>query len=434
MTVLQAQRSQSLERLLGTRDDGKDLDIATGRTTKRTNFEVPLRWSLTLSDRSSLEQDLNLLPVESPKFDLARRMLLANLLGAHGGGCQIVFYSRDHNHYARVRSYAPPYYRYATVLAAIDQLDAAGLIVHRQTRPSPRAKQRSCMWPTQALANRLQSINPNDLCLMPPPPVVLRDAHKHPIALPHSARIYCIAKDVEAHNVFLGQFAIRISHPNVKCDAWGRIHCGDLHLDGRRTHYFRVFNRSMQLGGRWFGPYWQNLPQYIRGTITIDGEPTVEVDYATCHLRLLSARHGIIVDADGVDPFTLPGHRRSDLKLTFNVLVNASRKLQARAALLNELRPGYGPETLNRVLDLIATIQNSFPDLATSWFTGIGRRLQNIDSDICARVQRYLRRQDVPCLSVHDSFIVPASHQLLLREVMDREFAAKVQTLLKIAH
>ena len=434
MTVLEAPSSQNLERLLGTRDDGQDLDIATGRTNERTNVEVPLRWSVTLSDLSSLEQDLNLPPVESPRLDLAQRMLLANLLGAHSGGCQNVFYSRDHNHYARVRCYAPPYYRYATVLAAVEQLEAAGLIVHRRTRASPRATQRSRLWPTQALADVFRTICPNDVRLLPPPPVVLRDAQKHPVALPHSARIDRIVRDVEAHNAFLGQFAIRIRHPEVSCDAWGRIQCGDLHLDGRRTQYFRVFNRSMQLGGRWFGPYWQNLPQYIRGSITIDGEPTVEVDYATCHLRLLSARHGLIVDADGIDPFTLPGHRRSDLKLTFNVLVNASGKLQARAALWHELRPAYGPETSNRVSDLIATIQNSFPDLSTSWFTGIGRRLQNIDSDICARVQRHLRQRSIPCLSVHDSFIVPESHQLLLREVMDREFAAKVQTLLKMAH
>ena len=432
MTVLQAQRSQSLERLLGTRDDGKDLDIATGRTTERTDFEVPLRWSLMLSDRSSLDRDLNLPPVESPRFDLARRMLLANLLEAHDGGLG-VFYSRDHNHYARVRSYAPTCYLYATVLAAVEQIEAAGLIVHRQTRPSPRATQRSCVWPTQALADAFRTIGPNEVRLLPPPPVVLRDAQKHPIALPHSARIDRIAKDVEAHNVFLGQFAIRISHPDVKCDAWGRIHCGELHIDGRRTHYFRVFNRSMRFGGRWFGPYWQNLPQYIRGAITIDAQPVVEVDYATCHLRLLSALHGTVLDADGVDPFTISGRRRSDLKLTFNVLVNASSKRQARGALLDELRQIYGPETSNKASDLIATIQNSFPDLAASWFTVIGRRLQNIDSDICARVQRHLRRQGIPCLSVHDSFIVPASRELLLRQVMDREFAAKSQKLLKRA-
>ena len=415
-----------LDRLLGVVDDGRDLDIAIDRTTKRTRSELPLRWGIGLRDDCDLDRLLQL-SADSRLHRHAQRMLLANLVDAHqrdaGKG---VFYSRDHNHYAAVRSYAPRFYRYAAVIAAVETLNGAGLIADRRTNPSPRATLRSCIWPADRLMNALGATGPSDICLAPPPPLVLRDRHKHPIALPRSTRIRRLAEDVKAHNACLDQVTIRLEHPEVRIDAWGNISCRGQHYDCRRTRYLRVFNRTMQLGGRWFGPYWQSLPSDIRAALTIDGEPVVELDFRTCHLRLLAALHGFLIDTETIDPFERPGHRRSDLKLAFNVLVNASSARQARRALAAELRPDYGSATNNRVRGLIEEIQTAFPALSGSWFTAIGRRLQNIDSAICARVQRRLRHAGIPCLSVHDSFIVPVRNSDQLTSIMDDEFSKTV--------
>ena len=403
------------------------------RRRRRTRSELPLRWSICLRDDCHLDRLLQLKAV-SGQHQHVQRMLLANLIDADrrsaGTG---VFYSRDRNHYARVRSYAPPFYRYKVVLAAVEVLESAGLIEHRRTKASPRADLRSCIWPTERLASALHATGPNHLCLVPPPPIVLRDEHKHPIALPNSAPVRRLAKDVNEHNAFLDQVGICVEHPDVQVDAWGNILCRGQCHDGRRTRYFRVFNRNMQLGGRWFGPYWQNLPSDVRAALTIDGEPVVEEDFRACHLRLLSALHGIVIEADAGDPFALPGHHRADLKLAFNVLINARSEDQARLALMGELRSDYGSATTAQVGSLIMAIQTAFPNFAASWFTGIGRRLQNIDSDICARVQRGLRHAGIPCLSVHDSFIVPASNHEELRSTMDDEFIRSQSKLIRQA-
>ena len=43
-----------------------------------------------------------------------------------------------------------------TMIAALDQLERAGLIVHQQTKPSPRAAYRSRLRPTEELRDRAQ--------------------------------------------------------------------------------------------------------------------------------------------------------------------------------------------------------------------------------------------------------------------------------------
>ena len=48
-----------------------------------------------------------------------------------------------------------------------------------------------------------------------------------------------------------------------------------------------------------------------------------------------------------------------------------------------------------------------FPALALFWNTGHGLILQSVDAEVCRHVQRRLRHDGIPCLSIHDSFVVP---------------------------
>ena len=54
-------------------------------------------------------------------------------------------------------------------------------------------------------------------------------------------------------------------------------------IDGRRLNtarktYHRIFKVDFGRVGRWYGPWWQNVPSYIRQGIHINGEPTSEPD------------------------------------------------------------------------------------------------------------------------------------------------------------
>jgi hypothetical protein len=57
------------------------------------------------------------------------------------------------------------------------------------------------------------------------------------------------------------------------------------------------------------------------------------------------------------------------------------------------------------------------------WNTGFGLWLQDVDAEVCARVQARLRADGIPCLSMHDSFIVPRSAHDRTNTVMSEEFA-----------
>jgi hypothetical protein len=67
-------------------------------------------------------------------------------------------------------------------------------------------------------------------------------------------------------------------------------------------------------------------------------------------------------------------------------------------------------------------IEAHFPALEPFWNSGYGLVLQSIDADTCARLQRRLRQDHIPCLSVHDSFIVPRSAHDRTIALMEEEF------------
>ena len=60
-----------------------------------------------------------------------------------------------------------------------------------------------------------------------------------------------------------------------------------------------------------------NLPKCVRATLRIDGEPVVELDYPSCHLRLLlaAAGEGEKASDPNFDPYTIAGLDRRAVKL-----------------------------------------------------------------------------------------------------------------------
>lgn len=68
---------------------------------------------------------------------------------------------------------------------------------------------------------------------------------------------------------------------------------------------------------------------------------------------------------------------------------------------------------------VVEAIKTHHPEFAFAWGTGFGLRLQNIDADMCAEVQRLMRLTGRPVLSVHDSFIVGVSAESELEAAMD---------------
>src|SRR5262249_40535952 len=72
--------------------------------------------------------------------------------------------------------------------------------------------------------------------------------------------------------------------------------------------------------------------------------------------------------------------------------------------------------------ELVERIKAKHEPIAGLFFTGIGLRLQYRDACIAERVMMHFARQGIPCLCIHDSFIVQKPYANELERVM-REVA-----------
>ena len=102
-------------------------------------------------------------------------------------------------------------------------------------------------------------------------------------------------------------------------------------------------------------------------------------------------------------------------------MICASGELSAIRAMNVELRNAGIEDPYQQAKKTLATMSEELPKLRQFFFSGIGLRLQNIDAEICANVQRYCRADGIPCLSIHDGFRVMAAHESVLVDLMEEE-------------
>jgi hypothetical protein len=383
--------------------------------------DKPFKPCLTLRDPDATLTGLGHPACADPAVTAAMHAFVANLIWlvqmAEGAW---IFYSRDNDHYAQMVRYVPDFYRRKVMVGAVVLLEGAGLIVHQQTRPCPRARYRSRIRPTDSLRAWICALPVTATVFSPREIIVLRGANGELLQYRDTASTCAMRRDVMAQNSFLERFNITVRHPEARYDALGLLVIGDLRLNSGRNSYHRVFNGRFTRGGRWFGPWWQSVPSRIRQGITINGEPTSEPDIQGCHMRLLCARAG--VDLGDGDPYAGLDLPRDEVKLAINIMLNARNWPSARGALISELSIRHGPSAGIEADLLRAAVRIRFPALEPFWTTGYGLILQNIDATICMRLQRRLRNEGVPSLSIHDSYVVPKSAHDRTVTLMEEEF------------
>lgn len=184
----------------------------------------------------------------------------------------------------------------------------------------------------------------------------------------------------------------------------------------------RIFSRgSFELGGRFYGGPWETLPSEDRGALLIDGEGVVELDFSSYHPRLIYQLEGIPLSSS-VDPYEVPGWteegHRQWCKTAFQQLINAEEGVKLR-------RPPQVPAAKignGGWQKLIRDVSDHNQDISKWFRSGRGLELQRLDSDIAEAVLLTLADQGVCCLSIHDNFIVPASHEDALRRAMTKAY------------
>lgn len=184
-------------------------------------------------------------------------------------------------------------------------------------------------------------------------------------------------------------------------------------VDFSRTSLYRVFNRnSFELGGRFYGGWWQSIPSRFRNRVTIDWHPTRELDYANMLPAMLYAAEGLQLDGDaysveGVDPTYRPL-----IKKTFLQLINAREGQRTREPSPERLPPETSWEAFQTL------VRGRHKPIEKHFRTGVGLSLQRKDSDIAEAVMLEMMQRRILVLPIHDSFLVREGHYLALRDTM----------------
>lgn len=195
----------------------------------------------------------------------------------------------------------------------------------------------------------------------------------------------------------------------------------------RYNYLHRVFNNgSFDDGGRFYGAFHIGTNKdWRKRYILINGSPTVELDYSAHHIRILYHLEGIDYDDDPYDILCKKPEERKIYKKILLTAINADSEIATIKSFIREARNDQEiscPLTHGYVGGLIANFKNVHKPIAKHICSGIGVRLMNIDSRITEAILMRMTRGNIPCLPVHDSYIVPVEHKDILNLVMIEEY------------
>ena len=230
------------------------------------------------------------------------------------------------------------------------------------------------------------------------------DSKRH-LTIPDTNEAQQLALGVDQINKMLGFHWADIELPDAELK---QIDVSGLHLPEalyQERTVRQIFNNgSFEEGGRFYGGWWERVPSRYRPHITIDGMPTVEMDYSAIQPRLLLAGRGVELDGDPYD-IGIDDRFRPLVKETFNRLLNGKRRPfsysnPGQGIVFDEADMGMSWD------EFLGAIERRFEPVAGMFGSGIGLKLQRTDSDIAQAVMLGANLSKVVMLLIHDSFIV----------------------------
>lgn len=198
-----------------------------------------------------------------------------------------------------------------------------------------------------------------------------------------------------------------------------------LELVIKKKRLYRVFSKKkFTLGGRFYGACHEMMPKSFRQQSIINGQPSVELDYSAHHLRMSYHLKGIDYQADPYLKLTTDKEERKIFKTLCLIAINAEDENKAiRGFRKKALKEGFEISLVDQnVRSLLDRVKKAHTPIADYIHSKKGLKLQYIDSQISEAILMRMTKQEIPCLPVHDSYVVPCQYGELLREVMREEY------------
>ena len=197
-----------------------------------------------------------------------------------------------------------------------------------------------------------------------------------------------------------------------------------LRMDQRSL--YRVFNDpTLTTGGRFYGGWWQNIPREYRHHLAVNGKKMIELDYSNQHPSILYSQEGVVRPSDCYSNIIKPTHLPNDvnqtelrntIKAAFNAMLNSPKPLRQAPAGIKPSKFGL------KWADLSNAISTFHEPIAHHFYTGVGLKLQRLDSDIAERILVHFAKQGVAILPLHDSFLMHEGYETWLEPIMKSAF------------
>ncbi|WBF68505.1 hypothetical protein LN040_05215 [Desulfovibrio subterraneus] len=373
----------------------------------------------------------------------AIEIVILNLIKNYHNSNVETAYFRKRGMYKALSRYNPRNVGHDAIVHVVDGLKASGFIgekigfYDRKNQTQSRASRMIAKQPLVDLANK-HSVTPGSFCKHKNfAPIILKDelgtlkeyGKSNGRAQDHSEAI-AMRNNVRMINELLERTEIVAPYspatgPSLTVSTPTALSSIDKTL-------YRVFNGSFKSGGRFYGGWWETVSKDVRKQILINGEGVVERDFRAIHPTIL------YIDKTGHppkgDPYILPGFEgdrtmRKIVKLAMLILINAKTeedsihalegKVEADESLSNAVALKY--DELDYA-DVIRQIKEFHPAIKDELGSGIGIRLQYKDSRLAEAIMLQLAEKNIPCLPVHDSFIVQSQYEDELVKAMQSTF------------
>ena len=343
---------------------------------------------------------------------VAFNILCANLLRRG----KLVSISMSPNHWTKSR------YRRAghVVLEIIASLEEHGLIGRKRGYNFPGGSARQTrIWSTKTFLQHFSKLTPELLIESEPVElVILHNDRKKEIDYKDTKKTKRIRRILQQANE-VNRSAQIIDEIDQKVDT-------DLHA---------VFNVAFDRGGRLYhsgSNHFQKMPEDERTAIKINGNRVVELDYSAFHPRILYAMEGAQFPVE-IDPYMIiyqDGALRGILKNILLFALGCDDRNKAVSAGNKFLYDNYDQYRLMKrkgltIKEVISKFEEAHEPIKHYFYRDTAGFVQNRDYKMALDILSHFTSKGIPCLPVHDSFIVEEQYEAELRNEMDEVFKAR---------
>lgn len=330
-------------------------------------------------------------------------------------------YSRDRDFYAAAGRYQGLDYSYAHVLRGVGEAVAQGLIVEQRAMPGDHLRTgRQSRF--QATPDLLSSFEDIELVQdRRREPLVLRDEEGRLVDYPETRLTRRMRQEIEGVRAYLRDVHVELPKNenwrtrgrvveaySPKRGGWAFV---VPHPENDIVRIFGRGRRGLDRHGRWYG-WWQSIPKARRAELLINGEVSIEPDFACLHPTLLYAMRGHVLRHD---PYETGIYPRGEGKLALNIALNARTMGAAASALMNRPSWSHGWKYTH---DLLQAVVDRNEPIAKDIGADRGVQLMRVDSDMARDVMRGCEKAGIGVLPVHDSFIAPRSFEGTVTAIM----------------